>query len=121
MTEGFVSVVADRNDCRCLLVRARQRGYLEALLGGLESKPYIWEDPDADYRYRAVVYRDEFAKLIASNIVAIEYDNFKNFVRSPELWRVYSDIWLLLKQRFKLGARVGRSPDKPEWREEPDW
>jgi len=97
-TQGFYSVVAHRDDPERLLVRARVREDLEALraqIAGIEPV----EMPDADYRWRAEVTRDEWQAALASLGGSIDYDNFKNAVGERQGWEreaVYHKVWAAL-------------------------
>ena len=53
-TQGFYSVVAHRRDPDKLIVRGRVREDLEALREQIPELR-VFSDPDADYRWRAVV------------------------------------------------------------------
>ena len=98
-TEGFFSVVAHRSRSGYLLVRARTREDLEALAGRIPSlEPF--EDPDADYRWRALVKAGDWQNVLASLAGAIDYDNFKNAVaerQGPDRARVYSGVWSVMR------------------------
>lgn len=102
LSEGFVSIVAHRDDPTCLLVRARKAGHLEALLGrGAE----VVETRDADYRYRASCSRQQVAEAVARQVEGISYDNFKDSVQDDLLHRLYMRVWDTM---LELQGRVGR-------------
>lgn len=111
-TQGFYSVVAHRDDPDRVLVRARTREDIEALRGQIpDLEPF--EDPDADYRWRAVVERSAWARALAELGEAIDYDNFKSAVgdrQGRERARLYGRIWgeLLSLQSFGEADRAGR-------------
>lgn len=108
--EGFASVVSHRDREGYLLVRARARGDLESLcrvaseegIEGLDPEG-IWEDPNADYRWRLEARRDAVAAVAAALVERITYDNFKSRVGAtdPDRERVYHAVWdeLLAIQR----------------------
>jgi hypothetical protein len=81
--KGFVSIVEDRNDPNCLLVRSRIKGDLERIfknaLGSVHTE--VSETPDADYRFRVFLPRDLVASTIQEEAQDIDYDNFKNGYR----------------------------------------
>ena len=81
--KGFVSIVEDRNDPNCLLVRSRIKGDLERIfknaLGSVHAE--VSETPDADYRFRVFLPRDLVASTIREEAQDIDYDNFKNGYR----------------------------------------
>ena len=78
-TQGFYSVVADRDDPHRVLVRARARGDIEALRDQTPDLESI-ESAGSDYRWRAFVSREDWTKAVAELATAIDYDNFKNAV-----------------------------------------
>jgi hypothetical protein len=73
---SFVSVVSHRersNDC---LVRARVKQHLIKLFPKYEKQ--IFEDQDADYRWRLILSKQELAERISAYILqSLDYDNFK--------------------------------------------
>ena len=99
-TQGFYSVVEDRDDPRWLLVRARTRGDLEALGSQVEGIG-IFESADADYRWRARLLREEWLAAVAQLAHAIDYPNFKAAVDERQGSRrasLYSKVWLVLRR-----------------------
>jgi hypothetical protein len=93
--QGFYSVVAHRDDPDKLLVRARTREDIEALSEQVPSlEPF--EDPAADYRYRAIASRAEWLVAVAQLVTEIDYDNFKNAVaarQGSERAALYGVLW----------------------------
>ena len=67
-SDGFVSVVANRDDPNGLLVRARRREILETLFPNRE----IISTSNSDYKYRVFATRDEVSKLIAERVANID-------------------------------------------------
>lgn len=67
-------------DPRRLQVRARSRRHLELLSEnfGLLRGYRIIETPTADYRFRIVVRRTVWAKVMATLAIELTYPNFKN-------------------------------------------
>lgn len=98
-TFGFFSIVAHREKPEHLLVRARQRTDLFNLLQKLPQgykKPEPFEDPYADYRWRAVVERPAVAFLLSRICDQMAYDNFKNAVAESQgldRAKLYSAVW----------------------------
>ncbi len=100
--EGFASVVSHRDREGFLLVRARARRDLESLcrvaseegIEGFESDG-IWEDPEADYRWRLEADQEAVAAVAAALVGRISYDNFKSRVGAtdPDRERVYHAVW----------------------------
>lgn len=75
---GFFSVVEHRQDRDLVIVRARVRKHLERLS---EHNPVvtlqIQETPDADYRFRSLVKKDDWAELAFWMAGDVDYPNFK--------------------------------------------
>ena len=90
--EGFVSVVADRDqpaDGR-LLMRARARHHLEALLpkGG-----EIFQVPKSDYAWRAWISREQLKQVVAAAIDELDYPNFKNAIEERAYHDACMGVW----------------------------
>jgi hypothetical protein len=99
-TQGFYSVVAHRRDRDRLIVRARAREDLEALREQIPELR-IHSDPDADYRWRAVVTRAEWVAVVAELATELDYDNFKRAVatrQGRERERLYHRVWAALRE-----------------------
>lgn len=97
--QGFYSVVAHRDDPDKLLVRARARDDIEALREQIPAlEPF--EDPDADYRHRAVVSRAEWVAALAQLVAGVDYDNFKDAVAARQgaaRSGLYGRVWSILR------------------------
>ena len=99
-TQGFYSVVAHRDEPSKVLVRTRSREDLDALrqqIAGLE----LIEDPSADYRYRAVVEREEWEVAASALVAAIDYPNFKSAVAERQGSRragFYGEVWRVMRE-----------------------
>lgn len=95
---GFFSVVAHR-DNDALIVRARVLSDLEALRDGFMPDLEILETPERDYRWRALVARDEWEHTAARLAASIDYPNFKSEVArrqgSARAHR-YGEIWSVM-------------------------
>ena len=104
LNTGSVSVVAHRELADCLLVRARERKHLQAALGTDDG---IEETPTADYRFRAVVKREDWALRLGQLSMEIDYDNFKKSIKDPEFLGVAEKCWAVGANAF--GA-FGRKP-----------
>ena len=72
-SSGMISVVAHRTKPDNLLVRAREPGVIEALFPEAKVKTM----PNADYRYRAIIRRRDFAATMAIQFMSLAYTNFK--------------------------------------------
>jgi len=85
----FISVVAARDldapghpiDPTRLVVRARRREHLEALIkanADLLGSLVVMATPDRDYAFRIVVMKEIFAEVARHQVMGINYDNFKS-------------------------------------------
>ena len=107
-TRGFYSAVEDHQQPGCVLVRARERGDLEAL-ADLIPRLQGEETPDRDYRFRASVEREAWAGAVAQLAREIDYPNFKNAVaerQGRERAHVYGEVWAILLG-LQQGGRYG--------------
>jgi len=89
---GFFSAVCARQgngrhgqpvDPDRIMVRARVRGHLEALMArfpDLLAKCDILESAETDYAYRLFVQKSAWAQVLAALAVETDYDNFKSKV-----------------------------------------
>jgi hypothetical protein len=83
--EGFFSVTELPQSRDVVLIRARTREDLEALIGGMYNEACwhrfpILETPTSDYRWRAVLNRDEVADHVSGLVRTIDYDNVKDSI-----------------------------------------
>lgn len=95
-TFGFFSAVEHRDDKRKLMVRGRVRDDLLSLADVVTSEGVQDTPMNADYPYRLVVSKREFAQIIAESITGIDYDNFKNEVASSQSYaraKLYGNVW----------------------------
>lgn len=93
--DSFFSVVQNDNNSEQLLVRARFEGDIQRVFGeNLE----VYETPDSDYRFRAVVLRDDFKAVMNQEIDNINYRNFKNTIPNTmhEKKSAFSQVWSVL-------------------------
>lgn len=96
---GFFSVVAHRDTSGALLVRARSRRDLEALQERHLPDMEIIENAGTDYRFRAIVARDEWEHAAAAMTAGIDYPNFKSAVaerQGHDRARVYHKVWSVM-------------------------
>ena len=91
---GFLSAVQHLDRPGYLLVRARFRDDLEAILGDVE----VFETPEADYRFRCEIPQTEFAEIMRQQMLRIDYPNFKNSIPSHKHFfhSVCSSVWATL-------------------------
>lgn len=96
---GFFSVVQYSPSPGTLVVRARTRSDLEALLdrhGQDLGYPQIIETPTADYCCRVLVPAPAWASVMSRFVDDIDYSNFKDTVRDAqgkERADVYGRVW----------------------------
>ncbi len=86
---AFISVVANRDDPKKLLVRARVAGHIEALF----PKAQVFQAAGSDYLYRARLSRRAVKQVVSRRVEAIDYDNFKNSVHEPRYHRACMEVW----------------------------
>lgn len=94
---------------RKLMVRARVRRHLELLQRdhpSLRRYPIIKSEPGRDYKWRIIVPRTTFAKVMAALVSSIAYGNFKGSCEaSPNLDRDYVDalhsVWAVFRKLQK--------------------
>jgi hypothetical protein len=101
-TQGFYSVVEDRDDADRVLVRARAREDLEALKRQIPDLEIHETPPPAhDYGYRAFVTKDQWREAAARLAGEIDYDNFKNAVhdrQGRDREHLYHEVWHKLSE-----------------------
>jgi len=95
-TDGFYSVVQDKDDPDRVVVRARTAEDM-ARFAMAVGYPGEWKHtPKADYAYRLIVARDLFIQWTAEQAAKIDYPNFKDAVQQRQgVGRafVYSGVW----------------------------
>lgn len=99
-TIGFFSVVAHHDDPDTILIRARVRGDLDALRREHLPDIEILESAGSDYRFRALVPRDEWEHAAQRLTAAIDYPNFKDAVaerQGHDRAHVYLDVWRTIR------------------------
>ena len=94
LNKSFLSIVKNRNDENQLLVRARVEGDIEKVFENAD----VFEDNNADYKYRSYINRNIVAEIIKNELLNINYDNFKNSVAKNETERknAYMNVWSAL-------------------------
>ena len=90
---AFLSIVENREKTIELLVRARVKGDIEKVFPEAD----VFEDNNADYKYRAFISKAIVAEKIMLKVTEINYDNFKNSVKEIERKKVYGNIWAELR------------------------
>jgi hypothetical protein len=98
-TEGFFSAVEHRDDPSVVLVRARCAGDIRALcLRTGRSPAEAEQNLSADYEWRLEMPREEWEETLAGFAADIDYDNFKNAVKSLPHKNAYGRVWAVLLQ-----------------------
>ena len=99
LNKSFLSIVKNRNNENELLVRARVKGDIEKVFENAD----VFEDENADYKYRAYIDRKNVANKISDELLKINYDNFKNSVSKDEYNRknAYMNVWSALNKLQK--------------------
>ena len=87
--KGFVSIVADQQDPKALLVRGRFKGDIEKLFPGAK----VTETPHRDYRFRTTLPRITASMRIAALMSGIEYHNFKDQITEHLRHDAYFRVW----------------------------
>jgi hypothetical protein len=96
MRDSFLSIVQDHSNSGRLLVRARIEGDIERIF----PRARVIKLKKADYRYRAFIDRAEAARVIAAQVEAVNYPNFKNevqLVSGIARHRAYLDVWATMR------------------------
>ena len=96
LNKSFLSIVKNRNNENQLLVRARVNGDIEKVFPDAD----IFQDKDADYKYRSYIDREVVANAIGKELLNINYDNFKSSVSKDDGIRgnAYMKVWMALNQ-----------------------
>ena len=87
--EAFLSVVHKNCQPDELMVRARREGDIEAVFPNAKVKKTVGND----YLFRAVIKREEVARVVAKQLLELQYDNFKDSIRDDQLHRAASQVW----------------------------
>lgn len=98
-SDGFISAVQHRDHPQVLIVRARRREHLEAVLPGFS----IEQTDNADYRYRTQIEKHSFAHRLAEITLDINYDNFKNSIPDDQYHDACSGVWSVM-HRLQPGS-----------------
>ena len=94
---AFLSIVENRDNKLELLVRARVKGDIEKIFPEAD----VFEDDNADYKYRALISKAKVAARMMLKITEINYDNFKNSVKETKRKNAYSNVWVELRKLQK--------------------
>jgi len=96
--DAFLSIVEDTSDGNKLLVRARVKGDIERVFEDLLEDQKVEETNDRDYRFRISLPRSTVAFQMESEVLGIEYPNFKSEVKETDRHNAYLDVWFTMTQ-----------------------
>jgi hypothetical protein len=94
LTTGFLSVIADKDPAKLIVLARRKRDLLNTF--GQDAK--IVETMDRHYRWRVFVDRGNFKAIVAAQIDTIDYTNFRNSVKDKDLHEMYTEFWQIHRQ-----------------------
>jgi len=99
LNKSFLSIVENRNNKNELLVRSRVKGDIEKIFLNAD----VFEDNNADYKYRSFISRKVVATTISEELINIDYDNFKSSVPKEDKTRLnaYMNVWTALHRMQK--------------------
>lgn len=109
LIDGFYSVVEDKDDPSVLLVRARDKDDAHRMAARLDVTVEDTNDREHDYPYRMRVDRSTFAGELSSEVMDLDYTNFKDRVHSVRGFSrslIYSRVW-----SWMIDALQGHSLD----------
>ena len=95
---AFLSIVENRDNTLELLVRARIKGDIEKIF----PKAEVFEDNNADYKYRAFISKAKVGARMMLKMTEINYDNFKNSVHEIERKNAYKQYLDRIKKTSKI-------------------
>jgi hypothetical protein len=96
--DSFMSIVAHRTQPGRYLVRSRIPGDIERAVPDAD----VFQDPWADYRYRAVVTRQQLIAAVTRAVDGVDYPNFKASVpaRDRPRYEAYGGVWQVMARAF---------------------
>jgi hypothetical protein len=103
LNNAFLSIVEpsiDEAEPGQLLVRSRVKGDIQRVFPEAE----VVQTLNRDYRFRALVDREDVANAMHAQVMGISYDNFKNSVAEDSRHSAYAEIWGVM---FRLQGRLG--------------
>ena len=87
--DGFLSITPHREKPDCFMVRGRVKGDIEYYFPNAD----VIETPNADYRYRTTLPREEVADRIRKAVADIHYRGFKTSVTDKRREAYYFSVW----------------------------
>lgn len=96
-TRGFYSAVQHRDEPTQVMIRARCKEDIDALVELIpDAKPY--ELLRSDYAWRIETSQAKWIEALVQMSLEVDYDNFKDAVKSQKHKNAYMDVWFdLLK------------------------
>jgi hypothetical protein len=90
-SDGFVSIVADKDDTRGdrLLVRARDKMHITNVFPDAE----VFSKQPSDYQWRAWVSREDVADAMMRQVQGLDYTNFKDSIIDDRYHDACLDVW----------------------------
>ena len=89
---AFLSIVEYEGGTDMLLVRARLPGDIQAVFPDAE----VTKDEGMDYRFFAKLHRKEVAETVFTQVMSIDYGNFKSSVKDNFRYDVYTKVWAVM-------------------------
>ena len=89
LNKSFLSIIAVKDKPEILVVRARIAGDIECVFPEAE----VLTDIGSDYKYRAFIPRKRVAEAMTTEVMNINYTNFKKSVNSYNRELAYFDVW----------------------------
>lgn len=89
LPKSFISVVQKPGDTDTLTVRARIKGDIESVF----PQAKVEVNQGTDYKYRAMVPRDEVAQVLHDQVMNLDWSNFKGAVKAKKRHDAYMNVW----------------------------
>ena len=89
LPNSFISVVQKPGDTDMLTVRARIEGDIESVF----PKVKVEANKGTDYKYRALVPRQEVADVLHHQVMNLNWSNFNGAVKSKKRHDAYTNVW----------------------------
>ncbi len=86
---SFISVIQKPGQTETLTVRARIEGDIEAVF----PNATVVANEGTDYKYRAVLPREDVAKAMADQVMAIDYSDFKSAIKDSNRHAAVMNVW----------------------------
>jgi len=89
--DGFLSITPHKEKPECFMVRGRVKGDIEYYF----PNATVIETPDADYRYRTTLLREEVADRVRDAVIDIR-SGFKSSVTDQRRMPFYLEVWSVM-------------------------